>query len=264
MDKFEKFKAGAREAWSTFQPFESITGTVAPFLVRFAKVAPGQKVLDVGSGTGVVALTAKRTGADVTGSDLSPALVGHARQNAELAGLDVPFHEADVENLPFDDAKFDVVLSQFGHMFGPQADKTLAEMLRVLKPGGTIAFSTWPPELYTGRMFKLMAKYSPPPPEGLDPPVLWGNPEIVTERFGDRAREITFSRATMHFPTLSPAHLRLFMEANIGPMEKLVESFATEPEKLAEFRGEFETLAAIYFENNTLRQDFLMSRAVKV
>ena len=263
MDKFEQFKAGAREAWSTFQPFESITGTVAPFLVRFAQVCAGQKVLDVGSGTGVVALTAKRTGADVTGSDLSPALVEHARNNASLAGLDIPFHEADVENLPFKDAEFDVVLSQFGHMFGPQADKTLAEMLRVLKPGGTIAFSTWPPELYTGRMFKLMGKYSPPPPEGLDPPILWGHPDIVTERFGDKVSDITFSRATMHFPTLSPAHLRLFMEANIGPMEKLVESLQAEPEKLAAFRQEFEELAATYFENNTLRQDFLMSRGKK-
>ena len=264
MDKFEQFKAGAREAWSTFQPFESITGTVAPYLVKFAGVTSGQRVLDVGSGTGVVALTAKRTGADVTGSDLSPALVERARQNAELAKLDIPFREADVENLPFEDAEFDVVLSQFGHMFGPQAEKTLAEMLRVLKPGGTIAFSTWPPELYTGRMFKLMGKYSPPPPEGLDPPPLWGHPDVVTQRFGDNVRDIFFSRATMHFPTLSPAHLRLFMEANIGPMEKLVESLQSEPEKLAAFRAEFEALAEIYFEDNTLRQDFLMSRAVKV
>ena len=264
MDKFEQFKAGAREAWSTFQPFESITCTVAPYLVRFAGVNADHKVLDVGSGTGVVALTAKRTGADVTGSDLSPILVERAQENAKLAGLDIPFHEADVENLPFKNAEFDIVLSQFGHMFGPQADKTLAEMLRVLKPGGTIAFSTWPPELYTGRMFKLMGKYGPPPPEGLDPPILWGHPDIVTERFGDKVREITFNRATMHFPTLSPAHVRMFMEANIGPMEKLVESLQSDQTKLAAFRAEFEQLAATYFENNTLRQDFLMSRAIKI
>ncbi|MEM7465880.1 MAG: class I SAM-dependent methyltransferase [Pseudomonadota bacterium] len=264
MDKFDKFKAGAREAWSTFQPFESITGTAAPYLVRFAAPKPSDKVLDVGSGTGVVALTAKRTGADVVGSDLSPALLEHARHNAELAGFDIPFHEADVENLPFDDNEFDMVLSQFGHMFGPQADKALGEMLRVLKPGGTIAFSTWPPDVYTGRMFKLMAKYAPPPPEGADAPVLWGDPAIVTQRFGDKARDITFNRATMFFPTLSPRHLRLFMEANIGPMEKLVESPQSEPDTLATLRGEFEALISTYFENNLLRQDFLISRAIKV
>lgn len=264
MDKFEKFKAAAREAWSTFQPFESITGTAAPSLVAFAKVTVGQHVLDVGSGTGVVALTAARTGAKVTGSDLSPNLVEHAKRNAALAGLDVPFHEADVENLPFADGEFDVVLSQFGHMFGPQADRTLAEMLRVLKPGGTIAFSTWPPEVYTGRMFKLIAKYAPPPPEGLDPPVLWGNPQIVEQRFGDKVRDLTFNRATMFFPTLSAAHMRLFMESNIGPVEKLVASLEATPERLSAFRQEFEMLIETYFERNTVRQDFLMSRAIKI
>jgi SAM-dependent methyltransferase len=263
MDKFDQFKAGAREAWSSFQPFESITGTAAPFLVRFAKVSAGQKVLDVGSGTGVVALTAARTGATVTGSDLSPELLQHARRNAELAGLDVPFQEADVENLPFDDAEFDVILSQFGHMFGPQANQTLNEMLRVLKPGGTIAFSTWPPEVFVGTMFKMLGKYSPPPPEGLDPPVLWGHPDIVTERFGDRVSQLTFNRATMFFPTLSPAHMRLFMEANVGPVGKLVEYLSGQEDKLQTFRAEFESLISTYFENNTVRQDFLMSRAIK-
>jgi ubiquinone/menaquinone biosynthesis C-methylase UbiE len=263
MDKFEKFKAGASQAWSTFQPFESITGTAAPYLVRFAKVSAGQKVLDVGSGTGVVALTAARTGATVTGSDLSPGLLEHARHNAALAGLEIPFQEADVENLPFKDNEFDVLLSQFGHMFGPQADKTLAEMLRVLKPGGTIAFSTWPPEVYTGQMFKLLGKYAPPPPEGLDPPVLWGSPDIVTERFADSVSALTFNRATMFFPTLSPAHMRMFMEANVGPVEKLVHELEAKPDVLAEFRAEFEALISIYFENNTVRQDFLMTRAIK-
>lgn len=264
MDKFEKFKAGAKQAWSTFQPFESITGSAAPHLIRFAGIGAGQNVLDVGSGTGVVALTAKRAGATVTGSDLSPGLLEHARRNAELAGFDIPFHEADVENLPFSDAEFDVIVSQFGHMFGPQADKTLDEMLRVLKPGGTIAFSTWPPELYTGKMFKLIGKYSPPPPEGLDPPVLWGDPNVVTQRFEGKAKELRFDRATMMFPTLSPAHARLFMEVNAAPVEKLVEALQSQPEKLVAFRAEFETLATEYFENNFIRQDFLMSRATKL
>ena len=264
MDKFEKFKAGAKQAWSTLQPFESITGSAAPHLVRFAGIGPGQNVLDVGSGTGVVALTAKRAGANVTGSDLSPDLLEHARRNAELAGLDIPFQEADVENLPFENNTFDAVLSQFGHMFGPQADKTLDEMLRVLKPGGTIAFSTWPPEVYTGKMFKLIGKYSPPPPEGLDSPVLWGDPNVVAQRFEGKAKEVTFDRATMMFPTLSPSHARVFMEVNAAPVEKLVETLQSQPEKLAAFREEFEALATTYFDNNFVRQDFLMSRAIKL
>jgi SAM-dependent methyltransferase len=65
-----------------------------------------------------------------------------------------------VEALPFPDARFDFVLSQFGHMFAPRPDVAVKEMLRVLKPGGTLAFSTWPPELFTGRMFALNGRVS--------------------------------------------------------------------------------------------------------
>ncbi|MGR8921081.1 MAG: class I SAM-dependent methyltransferase, partial [Gammaproteobacteria bacterium] len=127
MDEISKMKAAAREGWSTFAPFEMVTGTAAPELVRFAGVAGGDRVLDVGCGTGVVALTAARAGARVTGADLTPALLERARENAALAGLDVSFEEADVEALPFDNASFDIVLSQFGHMFGPRPDVTIGE-----------------------------------------------------------------------------------------------------------------------------------------
>jgi ubiquinone/menaquinone biosynthesis C-methylase UbiE len=158
-------KAAAREGWSTFAPFEMMTGTAAPELVRFAGVQRGDRVLDVGCGIGVVALTAARAGGRATGADLTPALLERARENAALAGIEAEFEEADVEALPFEDDAFDMVLSQFGHMFGPRADVTLAEMTRVLKPGGVIAFSTWPPELLTGRIFILLGGYAAPPPE---------------------------------------------------------------------------------------------------
>ena len=71
------------------------------------------------------------------------------------------------------------MLSQFGHMFAPRPAVALSEMLRVLKAGGRIAFSTWPPEHFTGRMFMFIASFLPPPPPGVDPPAppaLWGDP----------------------------------------------------------------------------------------
>ena len=217
MDVIDKIKAAAREGWSTFAPFESITGTAAPALVRFANITTGDRVLDVGCGTGVVALTAARRGAHATGVDLTPELIERAKQNAALAEIDIDFSEGDVEDLKFEDASFDVVVSQFGHMFGPRADRSLSEMLRVLAPGGTIAFSTWPPDVFTGRLFKLVGKYSPPPPPGIDAPVSWGDPQIIEQRFGEAVRDITFDRARMYFPCLSPAHMRVFMESNVGP-----------------------------------------------
>lgn len=264
MDPIDTYKAAARVSWSTFAPFEMITGTTAPELVRFADVRAGARVLDVGCGTGVVALTCARRGALVTGADLTPTLLERARENAEIAGYDIDFQEADVEALPFADASFDVVLSQFGHMFGPRPDRTLDEMLRVLRPGGTIAFSTWPPELYTGRMFLLIGKYAPPPPPGVGSPASWGDPAVVRERFGTRVHDLHFDRATMRFPILSPAHMRLFTERNAGPVAHLVETLAAQPERLAAFRAEFEALVATYFRDNVVRQDYLMTRAIRL
>ena len=142
MDPIAKMKEAARAGWSSFGPFEMTTGLVAPKLVAFAGVTSGTDVLDAGCGTGVVAVTAARAGARVKGLDLTPTLIKRARENAEIAGLDIEFTEGDVEALPYPDASFDTVLSQFGHMFGPRPDVTTAELLRVLRPGGTIAFST--------------------------------------------------------------------------------------------------------------------------
>lgn len=263
MDAIAQMKAAAREGWSSFAPFEMLTGTAAPHLVRFAGVRADMRVLDVGCGTGVVALTAARTGAAVTGADLTPALLAVAEENAALAGLAVRFQEADVEALPFADASFDCVLSQFGHMFGPRPQVTVAEMLRVLAPGGVIAFSTWPPELYTGRMFALMAKYSPPLPEGASPPTEWGDPSIVRARLGEAVRDLLFDRACLVFPALSPAHMRRFMERNAAPVTRAVQHLAEDPARLAAFRAEFDSLVGLYFHDNVVRQDFLMTRAVK-
>src|SRR6185295_7780349 len=109
-------------------------------LVRYAGVKAGQTLLDVGTGTGVVAITAARRGATVTGLDLTPELLEQAKQSAPIAGLTITWKEGDAEALPFGDATFDVVLSQFGHMFAPRPEAALKEMLRVLKPGGRLAF----------------------------------------------------------------------------------------------------------------------------
>ncbi|MEZ0229320.1 MAG: class I SAM-dependent methyltransferase [Planctomycetota bacterium] len=263
-DPFAEFKAKQREGWSTFAPVEVFTTPPAGHLVRFAEVRAGQNVLDVGTGTGVVALTARRLGAKVSGLDLTPKLLERARENAKIAQVeDIEWREGDAESLPYADASFDVVLSQFGHMFAPRPDVTVREMLRVLKPGGRIAFATWPPEHMTGQMFSLVGRYAPPPPPGAAPPPLWGNPAVIIERLGAAVRDIFFQRGIMSFPTLSPQHYRHGMEQTVGPIMKLVQLLASDQKRLAEFRGELEALASRYLADNVVRQDYLVTRATK-
>ena len=264
-DPYVDFKAAQRVGWASFGPLAMFTTPAAARLVRFAGVRPGQRVLDVACGTGVVAVTAARLGARVTGADFTPELLAQVRESSSIAELNVDWNDADVEQLPFADQEFDVVLSQFGHMFAPRPAVAVAEMLRVLKPGGTIAFTTWPAESLVGRTMALTMRYLPPPPQGVAPPLQWGDPAIVRERLGAAVRDLTFDRDTMVVYTLSPQHQRWTSERTAGPTLKLVQTLAaTDPAKLAEFRREFDAIVGDFFEMNTTRQTYLMTRSVKV
>jgi len=261
-DPFAEFKKRQREMWATFAPTAMFTTPVAGRLVKFAHIGAGETVLDVGTGTGVVAITAARSGARVTALDLTPELLEQARENARIAQReDIVWTEGDAEQLPYPDPSFDVVLSQFGHMFAPRPDVTMAQMRRVLKPNGRIAFATWPPEHFVGRLFAFVGRNSPPPPPGASPPPQWGHPATVAERLGPHFDAPFFERGTMAFPALSIGHFRLFMERSVGPMQKLVERFEAEPQKLDALRAEFDALVAPYYVDNVVHQDYLLTRA---
>jgi SAM-dependent methyltransferase len=262
MDPFATFKAVQREAWGTFAPLATFTTLAASSLVEFADVRAEDSVLDVACGTGVVAVTAGGRGARVCGLDLSPVLLERAARNAELAGLRIEFREGDVEALPYQGSSFDVVLSQFGHMFAPRPQQAIGEMLRVLKPGGRIAFSTWPPDLLIGRMFTLVSQYNPAPP-GVAPPTQWGKPDIVRERLGGAVRDLRLTHDDMLVPALSPQHFRASMESTAGPILKVLERLESDPERLARFRGELDALFSEFFFRNRVQQTFLMTRAIK-
>jgi len=264
-DAIAQFKQTQKEGWKRFAPLEAITTASAARLVRFAGIAPGMRVLDAGCGTGVVAVTAARLGAIVKGADLTPELLVRARENAQIANVNVDWTEADVEQLPFADGEFDAVLSQFAHMFAPRPDVAVSEMLRVLRPGGTLAFATWPPELLVGRTMLLASRYMPPPPPGVSSPMLWGEINFIQQRLGDAVQNVAFDRGEMLVPTLSPQHFRSNVERSAGPIIKMVEMLAaTNPERLNEFRKEFDAIVAEYLQDNVARQGYLITRARKV
>jgi ubiquinone/menaquinone biosynthesis C-methylase UbiE len=264
MDVYDKIKDTQRKGWAHFIPLEMFTTVSAAELVRFAGIKSGQRVLDVACGTGVVPITSALAGARTTGLDLTPELIEHARENAAIAGVDVEWHVGDVEQLPFEKGAFDVVTSQFGHMFAPRPEVAIGEMLRVLKPGGTIAFATWPPELLLGRVFLMTARYLPPPPVEIPSPAIWGDPNVVRQRFGSAVRDLKFDRRTIWIPSLSPQHNRVYMEKTAGPVIRMVEVLSeSDPAKLEEFRREYEALVSEYRSDNLIRQDYLLTRAIK-
>ncbi|HLY08409.1 MAG TPA: methyltransferase domain-containing protein [Planctomycetota bacterium] len=266
-DPIAEFKHRQRETWAlgNFGDVATFTTQTAGHLVRFAGVRAGQAVLDVACGTGPVAITAARRGARVTGLDLTPELLAQARDSAPIAGLsDVVWKEGDAEALPFADASFDVVLSQFGHMFAPRPEVATRELLRVLKPGGRIAFATWPPEGFVGRATLLSGKYVPPPGPGVPPPAQWGDPNIVRDRLGAGVKQLFFERGVMAVPTLSPQHFMAWQGARIGRVIQMMALLKKEPAKLDAYVQEYGALVEEYLVDNVVKHEYLLSRAIKV
>ena len=145
----------------------AIVGTtlqiIGESLAEAVDVCAGESVLDVAAGNGNATLAAARRFAHVTSTDYVPALLDKGRERAQAEGLSVQFREADAEDLPFDDASFDVVLSTLGSMFTPDHARTACEMLRVVRTGGRIGVASWTPEGFIGRLFKIIGAHVPPP-----------------------------------------------------------------------------------------------------
>jgi SAM-dependent methyltransferase len=180
-------------------------GQIARYLEKGAEefvdrlnILPGMRVLDVACGTGNLAIPAARRGARVTGVDIAPNLVEQARQRAASEGLEATFDEGDAEQLPYPDAHFDIVMTMFGAMFAPRPEQAASELARVCRRGGTVAMANWTPSGFIGKMFGISSRYVPPP-DGIPPPVLWGDEKTARERLCAHLSGIETSRRTLVF-----------------------------------------------------------------
>src|SRR5689334_14514096 len=145
---FDAIKERQQQAWSSgdFAVVASRIVLVAEQLCDAADLRAGWRVLDVATGSGNAAIAAARLGCTAIGVDYVPELLERGRRRAGVEGLPVELLEGDAEALPFEDASFDAVTSVFGSMFAPDHQQAASELLRVTRPGGTIALVSWTSE----------------------------------------------------------------------------------------------------------------------
>lgn len=224
----------------------------------------GDKVLDVATGSGNTAISAARRFCEVTGMDLSPESIEHARRRAEAEGMNITFEVGDAEDLSYPDDSFDVVLSTLGVMFCPNQEKTASELLRVCRPGGRIGLANWAPDGYIGNMLRTIGKHVPPPP-GVKPPPLWGTEERLQELLGEGVSSLKTTRRTYNFRYPSAVHFVNWFRNYYGPT---VRAFgALEPDGQNALANDLEALLEEWNisgdETLVVPSDYLEAVAVK-
>jgi ubiquinone/menaquinone biosynthesis C-methylase UbiE len=222
----------AREVWTSgdyAEVAERLIRGFGPALVDALEIGRGQRVLDIACGAGNVAIPAAVAGADVTGVDITPALLERGAVDASAAGVDVAWVEGDAESLPFSDASFDVVTSAVGVMFCPSHERAAAELVRVCKPGGSIGLIAWTPEGLIGSMFGVLAPFAPPSPAGTQPGSLWGTEGHVRALLGDAVEDLRSERRLILFDGLTPDAFVDLMRASYGPVLRVFARLADDP-----------------------------------
>lgn len=198
-------------------------------LVDDAPIETGTRVLDIGCGTGSVAIAAARAGGDVTGVDITPTLLEQARENAEIAGYpDVRWYEADATAMPFETDRYAVTMSNLGHMYADPPSETTDELVRVTAPDGHVAFTAWTPSSLYPTMAQTFLPYlsAADAPDISNPPFFWGEPSIVSDRLEPTVEELQFETAAALYPALSPTHFldeTLYLSGTFNELIKRVD-----------------------------------------
>jgi SAM-dependent methyltransferase len=238
----DALKARQKVIWQAgdYAKFATYMADDALEFLDYCDIPTDAKVLDVACGAGQTAIPMARRGIDVTGLDLAANQVEAARLWAKAEGLSAWFDEGDAENLPYEDASFDVVFSLIGAMFAPQPHKVAYEMARVCRPGGRIIMGNWTPGGFVGLMFKALGAHVPPP-QGIPSPTLWGDEATVEERLGDYVTELklTLRSYTFKYPFGPEAVVEFFRE-NYGPTNRAFASL--DADKQAALHADLEQL----------------------
>jgi SAM-dependent methyltransferase len=246
-----ELKARHRAMWASGD-YPSMVETfllpLGPRLVEACEIGPGVRVLDVAAGTGNAAIPAAAAGAQVVASDLTPELFDAGRARAADEGVELEWAEADAEDLPFEDASFDVVIASIGVMFAPHHQAAADELVRVCRPGGTIGLLSWTPEGTIGGLFRTIGPFAPAPPPGAQPPPLWGGEDHLRELFGERVELDKLDRDVLEVTAFEqPTDFAEHFKQRYGPTIA-AQANARRNEREAEFEQALDN----YFEEQNL------------
>jgi SAM-dependent methyltransferase len=234
-------KERQRLAWTSgdYSMFGAALLIMSELLCEAVDLRPGQRVLDVATGSGNTALAAARRFGETTGIDYVPALLERGRERAAAERLEVAFRKGDAENIPLPDASFDIVLSTVGVMFAPDQEKAAAELLRICRQGGRIGLTSWTPDSFAGEQGSLFGKYLPFSP-GLKPPVLWGTEQRLRELLGGGAKDLRIARRNFVFRYRSVRHYLEVLQTQLGPTRETFR--ALDPVRREDLVGELVAL----------------------
>lgn len=219
----DAIKARMKATWmdGDYARFAKYMEPGAREIFRQWDIAAGERLLDVGCGSGQLVIPAAEGGVRATGIDIASNLIEEGRLRARAQGLEIRFDEGDAEQLPYRDGEFDVVTSLIGAMFAPRPERVARELARVCRPGGRLFMANWTPTSMPGRMFQRVAEFVPPPPD-VPSPALWGNEDTVRERLADDFEDIRLTRKfyPLWIYPFSVSELVEYFQRNFGPVRK--------------------------------------------
>jgi SAM-dependent methyltransferase len=189
---------------------------------------PGERILDLSTGTGWTSRVVARRGATVIGVDIASDLLDVARARAHAEMLPIEYRIADAESLPFKNGEFDAVVSTFGIMFASRPEAAAEELARVCRKGGRIALTTWHTDSTVARMFQLMKRYMPPP-SGPSPrsPFEWGRTDRIRELLWN-AFQLRFEKGTSFYREPSEEAAWETFSKGYGPTKSLAANLNAE------------------------------------
>jgi SAM-dependent methyltransferase len=216
----------AADTWSLGgEAYNEISFAVCDALAHAAqRLNPGrdEDILDVATGTGWTARNVARTGARVTGIDIAADLLSAAQALSAHVQPPITYRQADAENLPFPDGRFDGVISTFGVMFAQDQQRAAGELARVCRKGGRLVLATWAPDGSVREFLGILARYSDAPPPAVSP-LAWGNPDHVKRLLGE-AFDLKFEHGINHAYYPDPEDFWNRYTAGFGPLRRLVQA----------------------------------------